>query len=350
MLKSLFFVLFLISTSYCNPNEGEIINKILDSFYNKSVKDLFKVWHLLFKKSYTLDSQEAKSRFRIFKDNLKYIKENNAQNNGLTLGLTEFSDLTNDEYRKLYLDDNLASKLEKLARELETQQIMAGEWQPPQDIEVGENKPFDHSKYFPPARSQGSCGSCWAFATVGAIEAAYAMKNGTCEYLSPQQLVDCDTKNYGCNGGWYYESFAYVVKNGMTLEKNYPYKAAQQSCKKSKIVKDVTVSSFKFCDTKSCVANNGFYNLLKEGPLASAVDAGTREFQNYKSGIIPSTGCRKLNHAIVALGYGIQNGKAYYIIRNSWGAKWGQNGNAFIAYSSKGSCYVDQYGFLPVFK
>jgi len=327
-----------------------MINKILDSFENKSVKDLFKVWHLLFKKTYTLDSQEAKSRFRIFKDNLKYIKENNAQNNGLTLGLTEFSDLTNDEYRKLYLDNDLASKLEEMARELESQQIMAGEWQPTQENQIQENKPFDYTKYLPPARSQGSCGSCWAFATVAAIEGGYAMKNGSCEYLSPQQLVDCDSKNHGCNGGWFSVSLAYVVKNGLTLEKNYPYKAKQSSCKKSNISKDVTISSFKYCEKKTCSTNNAFYNLLKEGPLAVVIDAGTREFQNYKSGIIPASGCYKLNHAVLAVGYGNKDGRAYYIIRNSWGSKWGQNGNAFVAYSSKGSCYVDQYGFLPVFK
>ena len=356
MIKTVIFVLILISTTYALPNEGETIRKILDSFENKSVKDLFKVWHLLFKRSYTLDSQEAKSRFRIFKDNLKFIRENNAQNNGLTLGLNQFSDLTNEEYRKLYLDTTLASQVEKLAREIESQEIQSGEWEPKQISPVELYTAFNHSKYFPPARSQGSCGSCWAFATVGAIEAGFAMRNGTCQYLSPQQLVDCDTKNFGCNGGWYTDSFDYVIKNGITLEKNYPYKARQQSCAKKNITKSVNMTSFKSCSPKTCGVNDAFYNLLKTGPLSTVIDAGTREFQSYKSGILPTSKCKELNHAIVAFGYGIQmvsnTAKPYWIIRNSWGASWGQKGDAFVAHTSgsRGSCYVDTYGFLPVFK
>jgi len=348
-------ILCVLSAIVALPNEGEIINKILDSFETRSVKDLFKVWHLLFKRTYTLESQEAKSRFRIFKDNLKFIRENNAQNNELTLGLNQFSDLTIDEYRKLYLDSTLASQVEQMAREMESEEILAGEWQPKQMNLAANNTAFNHSKYFPPTRNQGSCGSCWAFSTVGAIEAGYAMRNGSSQYLSPQQLVDCDTSNGGCNGGWMDKSFKYIINNGITLERNYPYKGVGQTCAQQNITRDINITSFKFCNPNTCGLNNTFYNLLREGPLSVVIDAGTREFQTYRSGILPATNCRNVNHAIIAVGYGVEVvnrvTRAYWIVRNSWGSTWGQKGDAFVGYSttSVGSCFVDKYGWLPTF-
>ncbi len=348
-------ILSILSATFALQNEGEIINKILDSFENRSVKDLFKVWHLLYKRTYTLESQEAKSRFRIFKDNLKFIRENNVQNNGLTLGLNQFSDLTNEEYRRLYLDSTLATQVEQMVRESESEQILSGEWQPEQTSQVGNFTAFNHSQYFPPTRNQGSCGSCWAFSTVGAIEAVYAMRNGSSQYLSPQQLVDCDTSNGGCNGGWMDKSFSYIVNNGVTLESNYPYRAKGQVCAQQNITRDVNITGFKSCNPNTCGRNNTFYNLLREGPLSVVIDAGTREFQTYKAGILPTTNCRNVNHAIIAVGYGVQVvnkvTRAYWIIRNSWGSTWGIKGDALVGYSttSTGSCFVDKYGWLPTF-
>ena len=357
MLK-IVLTLTLLSAIFALPNEGETIHKILDSFENRSVKDLFKVWHLLFKRSYTLDSQEAISRFRIFKDNLKFIRDNNAQNNGLTLGLNQFSDLTNDEYRKLYLDNTIASKVEQMTRETEAEDIILGEWQPKQMSQVGNYTAFNHSKYFPPTRNQGSCGSCWAFSTVGAIEAQYALNNNITNnslYLSPQQLVDCDAADNGCNGGWMDKSFNYVINSGVTLERNYPYRAVAQRCAQQNITRDVNVTAFKSCNPKSCGLNNTFYNLLRQGPLSVVIDAGTREFQMYRSGIMPTTTCRNVNHAIIAVGYGIHlvanKPTPMWIVRNSWGSTWGQKGDAFIAFTPNrvgGSCFVDQYGWLAL--
>src|SRR5574343_182617 len=110
MLKTI-LLFTVIAAAFTNNQESEIINNILNTFENSPVKELFKAWHLLFKKEYALDTNEAKSRFKIFKDNLKFIRENNSKNNGLVLGLNQFSDLTNEEFRKIYLDSTVGKRM-----------------------------------------------------------------------------------------------------------------------------------------------------------------------------------------------------------------------------------------------
>jgi C1A family cysteine protease len=356
MLKA-FLLITLFSLIFTSETRAETIDKILESFSN-SVKDQFKVWHLLYKREYTLNSIEAKSRFRIFKDNLKYINDFNAENNGTKLGLNQFSDLTNEEYKKLYTDETLQNKVyemekEALSKQLteEQQQINEGLWQPAQKTERGFYTALDWTKNFLPPRNQKSCGSCWAFATSGAIEGNRIKVKGAPQvYLSTQQLVDCDTKNKGCNGGWLDYSFDYVKKNGIASDVNYPYKAKQSACNQNLVTKvESTISGFQACYPGSCEKNDAFYNLLKQGPLTIVIDAGSRIFQSYKSGILNIPGCTKVSHAIVAVGYGIQGTEDYWIVRNSWDTTWGMKGYAWVKKddANKRSCFVAQYGWLP---
>jgi C1A family cysteine protease len=354
MLK-IFFVLSLLSTITSVQDQNDHINMILNSLENKSAIDVFKVWHSLFKKTYSLNSQEAKSRFLIFEDNIKFIRENNEKNNGFTLGLNQFSDLTNDEFKKIYLDTSLGKKVERMIStesEFEVKQFLNDQTSGPTNYTA-----FNFSEYFPPTRNQGRCGSCWAFSTVGAIEAGWSMRSNQTMYLSPQQLIDCDFLNVGCTGGNPDLSYKYIIRNGISSEERYPYKAVKQRCATQNVSRDVNITNMKSCNAASCVLNDTFYNLLREGPLSVLVDAGTREFQLYKSGVLPTATCGQINHAIIALGfdYEYRDDKVtpYWIIRNSWGNTWGQQGNAFIAYTpfntASGSCFIDKFGWLPIF-
>jgi hypothetical protein len=332
--------------------EGEIIGKILESFKNKPVKELFKAWHLLFKRSYSLDTEEAKSRYRIFKDNLAYINENNAKNNGLVLGLNQFSDLTNEEYRQ-GLDSTYAKTYAELSRETENKAILSGTWKPVQSPASGLYNPVDHTPHFLPPRNQGSCGSCWAFAATGNVEAILSLANGGANkaYLSPQQMVDCDKRNGACKGGFPPQAFDYFIQNGVTRESNYPYKNFQQTCNSGLIINPARIRSYEGCMNKDCVQGDAFYNMLKKGPVTVGLDANSRDFQSYQSGIMNTTTCTEPNHAVIAAGYGVYNGIGYWIIRNSWGPTWGQKGHVFVAHTPNlpnGSCFLDRNGWLPI--
>jgi C1A family cysteine protease len=354
MLKTILFIA-LFAAIFTLETESDIVTKILDSFQGKSVKDLFKAWHLLFKKNYELDTMEAKSRFRIFKDNLNFINENNAKNSDLTLGLNQFSDLTIEEFRKLYTDNTLLEKIQEMEKkqlidivDAQEEMINSGTWQPVQKDNKGAYSPFNHSSFFLPARNQGSCGSCWAFATVCAIEGNRAILNGKKVYLSPQQLVDCDLRNNGCNGGWLDASFAYIVKSGIAAETSYAYKAVRKTCDAASVAKvESRISGIKSCNPSTCANGDLFYSLLKQGPVSVVVDAGTREFQSYKSGIL-SGPCKNVNHAITAVGYNVTGGVEHWIVRNSWAESWGMKGYANIKRDAANkSCFIDQYAWLP---
>jgi cathepsin L len=346
-------VIALFSAIFTMQTEGEIIEKILESFKSRPTKELFKAWHLLFKRSYSLDTEEAKSRFRIFKENLAYINENNAENNGLVLGLNQFSDLTNEEYRRQRLDSTFAQTYEELSREAESKAILSGTWQPDQLVVAGTYDPIDHTAAFLPPRNQATCGSCWAFATAGNVEGILAMANGGANkvYLSPQQLVDCDSGDGGCNGGWPANAFKYIIQYGLTAESKYPYQNKKNACNAALITSPVKIRSYDSCtNAAACNTNNFFYNMVKQGPVTVGLDASSKDFQSYRSGIMPTNNCVQPNHAVMTVGYGVQNGQGYWIIRNSWGAQWGNKGYIWIAHTpnaTNGSCFLDRNGWLP---
>jgi cathepsin L len=162
-------------------------------------------------------------RLRIFYENLLYIEKMNSEQSSYVLGETQFMDLTKEEFTETYLG------------------VL------PQDsIQVDENLVFDDVKdevnwtkegavNEPP--NQGSCGSCWAFATTAVVEGYTFLKKGNLPELSQQQLVDCATWTYGnlgCQGGNIYPTLGYVISNGMTTLEQYPYIASQTKCLISK--------------------------------------------------------------------------------------------------------------------
>jgi len=325
----------------------------------KSPKELFKVWHLVFEKNYSLDTLEARQRFRTFKANLQLIKEHNAKNLSYKLGLNQFSDMTNAEFKqkmctkKVVQGEELDQILDNFDKnsysdddddDLTKRNLIAGK------------QAIDYTNSFSEARSQGNCGSCWAFASSGAVEGALGAKlSKSFPYLSPQQLVDCDTRNNGCNGGNTIWAFDYIVKNGIHYDSYYPYNEARGKCKYSssaplnKVIKYIYCTNYSNIKDRKCSIDK-VYKLLTNGPGAVGVDAGTPEFQGYSSGIFSGT-CTNDNHAVILAGYGISNDNVeYWIVRNSWGAFWGDNGYIKIKVNdgNKYSCFINNELIVPI--
>lgn len=174
-----------------------------------------------------------------------------------------------------------------------------------------------------PVKNQGSCGSCWTFSSTGAMEGAYALYSGKLESFSEQQLLDCVKKDLGCRGGEMVDAFEYVSQNPVCREQQDPYKARDKYC--------VTCTSpVEFSGCEIIEQNNQL--ALKEavamyGPVSVGIQADQPIFRNYKGGIIQDESCgTDVDHGVLVVGYGEDNGIKYWLVKNSWGEDWGENG------------------------
>lgn len=200
-----------------------------------------------------------------------------------------------------------------------------------------------------PVKDQGQCGSCWAFSTTGSLEGRDAIATGTLQSYSEQQLVDCDYStdgNQGCNGGDMGLAMDYSAKNPLELESDYPYKAIDGKCSykadkgHSKNKGHTNVKQNSLPDLKAAIA---------QGPVSVAIEADTMVFQFYNGGILNSKSCgTNLDHGVLAVGYGSENNKPYYIVKNSWGPSWGEQGYLRIAQvDGAGICGIQMEPVFP---
>ncbi|HSJ58613.1 MAG TPA: C1 family peptidase [Anaerolineae bacterium] len=193
-----------------------------------------------------------------------------------------------------------------------------------------------------PVRDQGSCGSCWAFGTVGALESAILIQDGASKDLSEQYLVSCNTDGWGCDGGWWahdYHEWKYASGEpgpGAVYEQAFPYTATDAPCN-SPYVHNETIADWVYIGSSSSVPTTDAIKqaIYDHGPVSAAVCVNT-DFQLYNGGVFnPTTRCRSINHAIVLVGW--DDSRGAWRLRNSWGPEWGEDGYMWIAY---GKSYV----------
>jgi cathepsin L len=172
-------------------------------------------------------------------------------------------------------------------------------------------------------KDQGNCGSCWTFSGIGAIEAAHWFKTGELLSLSEQQIVDCQKLDDGCDGGEERDAIAWGQNHGICTESEYPYHARDQRCKESSCSGGPEIAKIHDVTPKS---QAHLQEALMQSPTTLAVDADCNHFMNYDSGILTKSCGTSLDHAVMAVGYGTENGVDYWIVRNSWGSGWGEEG------------------------
>jgi len=278
--------------------------------------------------------EEFQMRYDNFRHNLIHVISADNFEGTHTVGITKFSDMSEKEFKDTYLtlkstpNGFCAEKLDGM-RFLSTA---------PDSLDWVAQKKVSQIK------DQGSCGSCWAFSTVGYLESLFLMRNQTLDF-SEQQLVDCDraSVDQGCNGGLMHTALNYVSKSGIERGTDYPYRGVNQQCKY-----DQTKVSLKTVGNIKCFENlsdDAIIELLQQGPVSIAVDATS--FQTYRSGILKCNGYQ-MNHAVLLVGYGVENGQKFWKIKNSWGTNWGEQGYVRVLNSdgsdkAKSSCLVGGY-------
>lgn len=371
--------------------KAETTNNILETMMEtEKPKELFKVWHYLFNPNYSLNSEEALKKYKVFKGNLKFIKETNAKNLSYSLGLNQFADLTLEEFRarlnkKLMSEEDYRSLASLGGNQEESTNFLSHEkltlldlYDDEQDdngrrnLQVANLTDVNHTPFYKVPRNQGNCGSCWAFSAVATVEGNYnkfinsTNSNSTnstnstmlLDYLSPQQLVDCDGKNNGCDGGLGFPAFKYIDANGLAYEKDYKYRESANACNENFSKSPIKTKGVKFCSnyyssSKTKCNRKKINELLVEGPLAVGIDAGTSDFQFYKRGIFTAN-CSEDNHAVVLVGFANGSGKSkgFLIVRNSWGVGWGEKGYVRVGLNTENvnSCFVENEGILPLIK
>jgi C1A family cysteine protease len=190
-------------------------------------------------------------------------------------------------------------------------------------------------------KDQEQCGSCWAFCTVVACEGAYFLEHNQLLSLSEQQIVDCDTDDDGCNGGWPTNAMNFIKEHGgLMLESDYPYLGYDDTCH---FDKDKAKMQIKSVHTFAAHNEKKMMTAVQQyGPLAIALDAS--KFDYYSSGIMNGSGCSagSPDHGVAVVGWGVEDGTKYWIVKNSWGTSWGENGYVRILRGSN-ACGVEDY-------
>ncbi|XP_052744081.1 digestive cysteine proteinase 1 [Bicyclus anynana] len=307
-----------------NPMK-EFVHPIHDAHVHEEF-DRFKQKH---NRQYASDVEHAK-RSNIFRQNLRYIHSNNRAHRGFTLAVNHLADRTDDELAALrgrrYSGPNQGLPFPHSARALE---------------EMSDKVPAEHDwRLFgavTPVKDQSVCGSCWSFGTVGAVEGALFLHNGGhLVRLSQQALVDCSWGfgNNGCDGGEDFRAYQWIMKHGLPTEEDYGgYLGQDGYCHIDNVTLVTSMKGWVNVTAKN--ENSLRFAIFKYGPISVAIDASHKSFSFYSNGVYYEPKCKnqveELDHAVLAVGYGILRGQKYWLVKNSWSNMWGNDGYVLMA-------------------
>jgi len=261
-------------------------------------------------------TEETMLRRYIFADNVQRIDAHNAGNHGWTMKVNSFADLHPSEFKARFASGYRY-------REQRSKNVV----RPTHVGALPTSVDWVTAGAVTPIKNQGDCGSCWAFSTTGSVEGIHFIKSGTLVSLSEQQLVDCSGAegNQGCNGGLMDYAFEYIIKNGgICSEASYPYTGTDGKCKSSSCTSAATITGYSDIPTNN---DNALQTAAAQQPVSVAIEADQNCFQFYSSGVLNCPTCgTNLDHGVLVVGYGTSGSTPYYLVKNSWGTSWGEQG------------------------
>ena len=274
-------------------------------------------------------------------NNTLFIKEHNLKNLSYEVGINQFIDreyineyyIETDNHSLIINEDNNYNEYE-YNNEL-----------------IPEEYDWRNKNKVSSVKNQGDCGSCWSFSATGAVESIWAIKNNILYNLSEQELVDCSFKNNGCNGGSMDYAFEYIINNGLCINNSYPYVGNQNTCNKDNCQSVISLSNYSDIESND---EKLLKRIVYYQPVSVAIQANKRSFQLYKKGIYSDLQCgTELDHGVLLVGYGYDNNynMKYWIIKNSWGSEWGENGYIRILRDiddQRGLCGIAMQPSIPI--
>ena len=287
------------------------------------------------------DDLEELTRYNIWAGNQKAIEVHNANADkfGFTLGMNKFGDLESHEFAQMF------NGYKMQPRSNSTKVFVADP-----NFKADPTVDWRTKGAVTGVKNQGQCGSCWAFSTTGSLEGQHFLKKGQLVSLSEQNLVDCSTSygNHGCSGGLMDNAFRYIKANdGIDTEESYPYQAHNEQCRFKR--ENVGATDTGYVDIQHEDENALMQAVQSIGPVSVAIDAGHRSFQMYKEGIYYEAECSqtRLDHGVLAVGYGTEDGQDYWLVKNSWGAQWGMEGYIKMSRNRSNNCGIATQASYP---
>jgi len=279
-------------------------------------------------------ASEGARRFQAFVENMKRAETLAARNPQATFGINEFSDIAASEFKIRHNSNKFYEKASKDGKVPAAANVVGL----PASVDWRKKGAVTYVK------NQGQCGSCWSFSTTGNIEGQWFLAGKKLVAVSEQELVSCDTNDDGCNGGLMDNAFNWLLSNtngAIATEESYPYVSGDgnvPACSTSGNVFGAQISAYHdIAHDEATMATL----LSTNGPIAVAVDATS--WQTYVSGIMTNCESQQLDHGVLIVGFEANNGGTpYWIVKNSWGKSWGEEGYIRLAYGSN-QCLINNY-------
>lgn len=303
---------------------------------------------------------ELRKRRKIFVENYRRIVAHNrlydANRLSFNCSINRYTDLTTEEFveRHTGLKNSITDKASALRRIKMYGKSLFNSRFPRRKISKNVTNEIDWRPLaVTDVKQQGNCGCCWSFASAGALEGQIFRKYNRLVSISAQNLIDCIHTNDtdGCDGGLMTDAFKYVQENrGVLSDDDYPYDGQQNSlCRHDERKASAYCKGFVELPSGSEI---DLQQAVKEiGPIAAGIDASFLSIQFYQSGIYFEPGCNSIdiNHAILVVGYGADgDGSEYYIVKNSWGDGWGEQGYLRIARNKNNHCGIATLASYPI--
>ncbi|CAH9094701.1 unnamed protein product [Cuscuta epithymum] len=329
MASKIFFCLLLIIFLGVQASQVSCGSIIHDS--NFSMQALHQEWMTLHKKNYT-HPNEHNHRFKIFEENVNYINTFNAKpNKSYKLGINKFTDLTNDEFHKIYAS---GYKMVDKPRGLDTLDPNDQKRFTVQDSsETNDYCDWEKEGAVTPVKDQGQCGSCWAFSVVAAVETLLWLNiNHRNVSLSEQVILNCGVvpSSNGCGGNDFSVAYDVVKKLGTTSDEFFPYIAPNKGAYEMDTVAKVGYKIGDYTQLEgpdgTPPAESAVLEVVRKQPVSVSINADA--LQSYEGGIFDDKTCSAdTNHAVAIVGFGTsEDGIKYWKVKNSWGKNWGEDG------------------------
>ncbi|KAH8236958.1 hypothetical protein KR038_001106, partial [Drosophila bunnanda] len=294
------------------------------------------------------DAEIERLRYMIFNENRNRIAEHNRRfANGevsYKMAINEYSDLMSHEFTEMMTGLSY-SEYEEMSTFDEGLTFIS-----PKHVTLPDSVDWRSEGAVSGVKDQRSCGSCWAFSTTGSVEGQHFRKTGKLVSLSEQNLVDCSGSyhNNGCSGGFMTNAYKYIRDNGgIDTEESYPYKAVNGKCKFNRATIGATITGFvelPVGDEKKLAEA-----VATVGPVSVGIHVVPASFQHYHSGVYIEPKCnpKLINHGVLAVGYGSEGGRDFWLVKNSWGGSWGDKGYIKMLRNGNNQCGISSLASYP---